>query len=147
LDPISITIAIILTIIGIATTWWFSRYYYLKGKPEQEFVKAFIESLKKERKEYNPDQVGDEKATRKWALALIEAFENNKIYVPELSIAAKAMRDAGEVITACFRQARQAADQSGMTLTPPWFSTYEKVLKEGLSKAKSDLLRSVGDSK
>lgn len=131
-------ITIISTAIGVVASWWFSRYFYLKNKPEQLSVQAIIEAFRKEQRS-GDTKTKETEVLRKWALALIEAFENNEVFLTELEVAAKGMKDVGELLLGVMRSASQAAAKAGMTLTPPWHEAYDKVLREGLSKMKSDL--------
>jgi hypothetical protein len=143
---LALGISIVLGVIGIIASWWFSRYYYLKNKPFETSIQATMEAIRQERAatevpganriatDVPPGKSRD--VPLKWILALFEAYQNHHITMPELQVYIRTIKEIGEWIGDPFGVASQAANDAGQPLTPPWLQKYEEVVNRHIEAAK-----------
>ncbi len=142
---ISIGIAVASLIIGSLVTIILSKHYYHKSsgdiarlvkrlaskeEPESIFATGDVENAKEPvpmpRMLAQGVRPGPEGAAAQLLLELLDAFDKNKIYWHEFTIAARAMQLAGKMATESVGRVFSAASQGAMTTTPE----YHKILAE-----------------
>ena len=80
-------------------------------------------------------------AAQRMALELITAFEEGEVYFPELRICARTYAIIGELLHETFRAAEEVGYKAGPTLSPSWFDARDREMKEGLARAKQEIMR------
>jgi hypothetical protein len=130
-----------MTIVGGAVSWAASWYYYFKSKPQQTAVDALVRAAQSTQRTQSSHSID---IPLEVALEIIQAFEQHKLYYPELTICARTYRIVGDLLKKTLAAVEAAGVSAGPTLSHAWIAARDRALKEGLAKAKEDIQKQLG---
>ena len=138
-----IAVTAVSTLIGVAATWFFARWYYRRSASDQTRMSEQIDTLTALVKSLSTHDADPKIAGQNLVVELITALEENRIYWLEFMIAVRAMRRVGDLTAESLQQIFAEADRSGMKCTPQYFAALDdakqKVLTDLKQKLKSEM--------
>lgn len=134
------------TALGIVASWYFSRLYFFKAKPEYAATMGLRAAIRRATVPggASPGPLST-RVPLQWVLEIINAYEAKKLYTSELSLLARALGDGAELLRKPLESASLCARNAGQTLSKEWQDAYENELRAGLTELREQILQKLSD--